>query len=197
MRRVTVTDRLTPGGLLGENGNFPGLDLATDAQVTIRSGTQTVTDAAGLRTAMGNNQPITVEINGGNITSIRSRAGTRAFDNFQRDIAQVATFQNGTSPSFTPGSTSRVTARIINPASRTLVAVYQPGSLSAAEIAQLRALATQRGVTLRLVEGMPPNPIALTTIESMPGILGEIAAEGTDVASGAEGGETLHCELPP
>lgn len=195
MRRVVITDRLTPGGLLGESGNFPGIDMAADAQVTIRSQGQVIIDAAQLRTAMANNRPITVDINGGTITSVRSRSGVGAFDNLSRDISQLANFQSGTAPSFSPGSTSRVTATITNPTGRVLVGVYEPTSLTAAQITQLQTLAAQSGVTLRLQAGIPPNPIALTTIESMPAILGELAAEGTEVADVMAGGG-LPCELP-
>ncbi|MBL9136512.1 MAG: hypothetical protein JNK85_11615 [Verrucomicrobiales bacterium] len=197
MNRVTVTDRLTPGGLLGESGNFPGIDVATDAQITIRTQGQPIGDAAALRAAMRNNQPITVDISGGRIVSVRSRGGANAFDRLRGDINQLANFQTGTSPSFTAGSTSRVTASITNPASRVLIGVYESGRLTAAEIASLQQLAAQRGVTLRLHQGIPPNPIALTTIESMPRILGEIAAEGFQVLEDQSSQETgLACALP-
>ena len=89
-RAVTVTDRLTPGGLLGESGNFPRIDLARNAQVTIRSQGQPITDTAGLRAAMRNNQPINVDVNGGTVISIRSRGGQNVSRSLQGDINQLA-----------------------------------------------------------------------------------------------------------
>lgn len=182
LRRIVITDRLTPSGLLGERGNFVGIDLAMDAQVTVRSGGNVLRDANALRSAMANNQPITVDVNGGTIVSVRSRAGTSAFRSLQSDIRQLAGTTGGTSPSMTAGIGSTVTSTLTNPASRVLVAVCEPGRLTAAQIARLEALAVQRNVVLRLSEGVPPPPILVTAIDSMPAILAELAAEGLQVA---------------
>jgi hypothetical protein len=183
-KSVTVADRLTPRGLVGDGrGNFPAIDLAQDAQVTIRSQGQPITDSAGLRDAMTSGQQITVDINGGTVTQIKSHSGAGAFDAFEVDITDLANVGGNTRvvPSMTRGVRA-VRVTMTNPGGRVLIGVYEPGSLTAAQITTLENLATQNGVTLRLSEGIPPDPIAVTTIESIPDILAEMANEWTDVA---------------
>ncbi|MDO9712890.1 eCIS core domain-containing protein [Paracraurococcus lichenis] len=193
---IRITDRLTARGLFRGEGNFPGIDLARDAQITIRGQQgQVIADTAGLQNAMRNGESITIDIAGGDLVSVKSRGGADVAAAVEEDIAQLANF--GATPrripSFTAGvRQARVT--ITNPAARTLTVAYEPGSLTTAEIANLRVTAAQNGVTLDLRAGIPPDPRLVTPIESMPDILAEIATLATEVSDTQQPGAE-ECKL--